>query len=56
MILKKRIDSGDPVTRSKPGTQALDRAEFENYATTINNNDDDDDYKIKMKILTLLMT
>jgi hypothetical protein len=28
----KKIDPSDPVTRSKPGTRALDRAGSENYA------------------------
>jgi hypothetical protein len=27
----KKIDQDDPVTRSKPGTRALDRAGSENY-------------------------
>jgi hypothetical protein len=30
-FLKIGIDPGDPMTRSKPGTRALDRAEFKNY-------------------------
>jgi len=30
-FFKKKIDPADPVTRSKPGTRALDRAGFENY-------------------------
>jgi len=28
---KKRIDPGDPMTRSKPGTRALKRAGSKNY-------------------------
>ena len=31
IFFKIGIDSTDPVTRSKPGTQALDRAGFKNY-------------------------
>ena len=30
-LKKKRIDPGDPVTRSKPGTRALDRVGSKNY-------------------------